>query len=433
MRILRRIVLVVILGVILAVALVVGQVSESAVQQPFLYTLTGALIQVTDYTYTVTLHPTDNILQVTVPLIRQTVQPWYQVTIATQEVSANKLWQESHEETDRLGNRWMSLSWRNPPATVILKRYVQATTTALYGPIISSDTYPLPSGALPAAVYEWLLPSGTIQSTDSKIRAMADSVVQGARTELEAVVRILSWVRDHVQYACGRDLCQPVYRIDALATLEKGIGNCVCYANLALALLRAAGIPSMYVTGFVADRADSRAGHAWIAAYFPQWGWVEFESADWIPASHLVPLTFLMPEHLTAYFGTGRGISRAEFSELHRSSYKVAAQPKPVQSLSVSVPKGKAVSLFITVACPDQRARTIDLALAGVPSGWYAALSRKVVRIDPDNDPWYTRDVFLTVIPGDDASGQDMAEISLSAQSAGKALGQITMLVKRTD
>jgi len=45
---------------------------------------------------------------------------------------------------------------------------------------------------------------------------------------------VLSWIRHEVEYACSKDLCDPVYRTDALFTMEKRKGNCVSYAQIAI-------------------------------------------------------------------------------------------------------------------------------------------------------------------------------------------------------
>jgi transglutaminase-like putative cysteine protease len=246
--------------------------------------------------------------------------------------------------------------------------------------------------------------------------------------EIEAVVRILSRVRESVRYACGKDLCEPVYRVDALATLDKGIGNCVCYANLALALLRAAGIPAKYVTGIVADRTESHAAHAWISAYFPSWGWVEFESADWMPASGLVPRTFNMPQHITIYTGGGFGITKAPFSELHEIDYEVLSHPEIRTGIEGSVGAGSSVSWFITVSSPVSR--TIDLEVRGLPPGWYGAFAQGSIEIDADSGPLHSYDVLFTVVPPPTAKPGDEAEITLSGSSGGALLGEMTVRVR---
>ena len=323
-----------------------------ATEGPFLYALEGVLSQVTDYTYTLTMEPGPGRLEATVPRIGEVDQPWYKVRNQSQDFAASEPWDSLAESTDRLGNSFVTVRWVRPGSEVRFYRRVRVRTDAVYGPIVSGDPYPIPRGSLPLAVYEWLGGSAQVQVHDREIRVVASSIVAGARAEIEAVARILGYIRENVRYACGKELCEPVYRVDALATLERGIGNCVCYANLALAFLRAAGIPAKYVTGFVADREESRAAHAWISVYVPTWGWVEFESSDWMPASGLVPRTFSMPEHITISLGDPVGITPASFSELHEASFEVIERPARVDRLRAEVPPGRSVSWFVAVSSP---------------------------------------------------------------------------------
>ena len=75
--------------------------------------------------------------------------------------------------------------------------------------------------------------------------------------------------------------------------LEKTPAHCEYFASGAAVLLRAAGVPSRYVTGFVAaERNDfgdywiarNRDAHAWVEAYDRERGWVVVEAT---PASGL--------------------------------------------------------------------------------------------------------------------------------------------------
>lgn len=74
-----------------------------------------------------------------------------------------------------------------------------------------------------------------------------------------------------------------------------------------MAPLQAAGFAVAPVNGFVADRPGSYAAHAWIAVYFPDLGWVKFESSNWMPLNRDIPVTFLLAQHTTPFWGEGRG------------------------------------------------------------------------------------------------------------------------------
>lgn len=69
---------------------------------------------------------------------------------------------------------------------------------------------------------------------------------------------------------------------------ENRKGYCAYYAGATLFLLRALGIPTRVATGFLTvDRADKNKGwywfyedqaHAWVQAYFPGYGWIDFDT-----------------------------------------------------------------------------------------------------------------------------------------------------------
>lgn len=75
---------------------------------------------------------------------------------------------------------------------------------------------------------------------------------------------------------------------DGLSTPEcfasTRIGFCQQYATTMAVMLRMAGIPSRYVSGFLpsarvdgVETIEFQAGHAWVEAYFPGYGWVLFD------------------------------------------------------------------------------------------------------------------------------------------------------------
>jgi transglutaminase-like putative cysteine protease len=70
--------------------------------------------------------------------------------------------------------------------------------------------------------------------------------------------------------------------------LNDHVGNCTYYAGSTFLLLRACGIPSRIVTGYaVVDRSSNNKGwywiynkqaHAWVQVFFPEYGWLDFDT-----------------------------------------------------------------------------------------------------------------------------------------------------------
>jgi len=88
--------------------------------------------------------------------------------------------------------------------------------------------------------------------------------------------------------------------VESVLKLRKGV--CQDFAHLMIACLRNMGLPARYVSGYIETMpppgkeklVGSDASHAWVAVYFPEIGWVEFD-----PTNNLLP----SHNHITVAFG----------------------------------------------------------------------------------------------------------------------------------
>ncbi len=112
----------------------------------------------------------------------------------------------------------------------------------------------------------------------------------------------------------ARDLCRRIHEdfaFDPQATtvatplgevLRARHGVCQDFAHVAIASLRALGLPARYVSGYVrtfppegeARLVGADASHAWLSAYCPVLGWVDLD-----PTNDLIP----SQDHITVAFG----------------------------------------------------------------------------------------------------------------------------------
>lgn len=397
--------------------------------RPNLFALEGVFRQETTYVYTVTATPDGaGPITVTVPIPSTGGSLGHTQTIASYEVIGDPRPDQQWQDTDGLGNRWATVRWFRAAGNVKLTRRVICVEETHYRPFFTTSSYPLNRNVLPWDVARWLESSSEVQATTPEIRKRALDLVSGTKTELEAVARILSWVHANVRYACSKEICDPVLRVDALFTLEKLVGNCVNFANLTLALLRAAGIPAQPVNGFVADRTEARASHAWVAVYFPDLGWVEWESANWMPGYREVPVTFLLPQHITLFRGDGKGVSSAAFDEEHGAEFTISARPREATEVRADVRPGEAVAWVVTLRSPSSEPSLFMLVVEEVPPGWHAAVSNTAVAIDPDAATT-TRDVLLTIVPPAGAPEGAKASVVLTARAGGTVVGRFTAAV----
>jgi transglutaminase-like putative cysteine protease len=191
------------------------------------------------------------------------------------------------ERTDAYGNRILELKWKAPRGEIQIVSEYDVKASVEFVPVPSAAPYPLPSGTLPAGVALYLKPSEQVQSEDPGIRDLSAELVKGARTEGEAVTRILHWIVDHLHYTLEPS------GYDALTTRREGKGNCQNYSHLTMALLRAAGIPARLVRGRTLGKSwevDEGNGkrrwtakwgegrHAWLEVYYPDQGWLMYDS-----------------------------------------------------------------------------------------------------------------------------------------------------------
>ncbi len=132
--------------------------------------------------------------------------------------------------------------------------------------------FPLEKNQLPATVLPYIEPDPHQQSDDPAIVRQGQILVQGAQSEAQAVVAILEWVRANIRYDWSYSL-----PVDAVSVYNNGSGICSGFSNLAVALLRSAGIPARVRRGCVTWYSPHGEGHAWIESYYPDVGWVPSE------------------------------------------------------------------------------------------------------------------------------------------------------------
>ena len=83
--------------------------------------------------------------------------------------------------------------------------------------------------------------------------------------------------------------------------LRERKGVCQDFAHIMIGALRAHKIPARYVSGYLRGDADfqgAQASHAWVSAFFPHCGWVDFD-----PTNDILPHT----GHLTIAWGRDFG------------------------------------------------------------------------------------------------------------------------------
>jgi transglutaminase-like putative cysteine protease len=139
---------------------------------------------------------------------------------------------------------------------------------------------PAQDGLVPARMNEQ---SALVPWSDSA-RAYAAPSLAAGRPWLEAVDDLMH--RIHADFEFEPGATTVTTQVDEVLELRSGV--CQDFAHLMLACLRGYGLPARYVSGYLlTDPPPGRArllgvdaSHAWVAAYSPAHGWVEFDPTN---------------------------------------------------------------------------------------------------------------------------------------------------------
>jgi transglutaminase-like putative cysteine protease len=128
------------------------------------------------------------------------------------------------------------------------------------------------------------------------IQVLADSLAKGKKTTIDKVLSVRDYFlqrnsNNEQVYTYSDNPGIPGLPGASKITnflFETKKGYCAYYAGATLFMLRAMKIPSRLVTGFLTvDRSDKNPGwywfyedqsHAWVQVYFPEYGWLDFDT-----------------------------------------------------------------------------------------------------------------------------------------------------------
>jgi len=128
-----------------------------------------------------------------------------------------------------------------------------------------------------------------------RVRDLGVQIVSaaGAQTPYDKAKAIERWLRQNIQYS--ESIPTPPQGVDPMEwfLFDEKQGYCNYYATAMIVMLRSQGIPARMAAGFAQGTWDpeqnafmvrERDAHTWVEAYFPGYGWIEFEpTADEAP------------------------------------------------------------------------------------------------------------------------------------------------------
>jgi transglutaminase-like putative cysteine protease len=160
-----------------------------------------------------------------------------------------------HDREDQFGNVVVDVFAPEVPRAIEFVAEVTVERSALEPNVLAGGWPP----------DDWLLDPTPLTTPDERIHAAAEELAAGAEYGLQLADRINDWVYGSMTYR--HDVTG--VRTTAAEALALGSGVCQDYAHLMLAVARACGLPSRYVSGHMLGQGGT---HAWVEVVLPAEG-----------------------------------------------------------------------------------------------------------------------------------------------------------------
>jgi transglutaminase-like putative cysteine protease len=125
---------------------------------------------------------------------------------------------------------------------------------------------------------DFLRPEAFKHHTD--VQKLITAAACRERTPLQVVRNFSDYVYKNFKYQKGITTVETT--LDEIWELKTGV--CQDFAHMLLYILRAVGIPSRYVSGYICPRTTELRGegatHAWVESYIPELGWIGIDPTN---------------------------------------------------------------------------------------------------------------------------------------------------------
>lgn len=194
---------------------------------------------------------------------------------------------------------------------------------------------PFPWSDYPPEAKSCLAGTALAQVENRYVQDLTRYLIQDIETQDAAINMILNWLVDNIKPSPGGP-------IDALGVLEARSASVEGMVNLAVAMLRYAGIPARVVTGLSASRpllvgnkeyfpgfnwnaAHGQGRHTWIEIYIPNVGWMECDpgGSRYFVSPYTIRFAAGLDTHLASIDGvmTGQGPGTPKVREVFSVRY----------------------------------------------------------------------------------------------------------------
>lgn len=194
------------------------------------------------------------------------------------------------ERLDAFGNRVLYFAVQEPHRELV----VTATSEVELDDIARAD----PESPPWEAVRSLLHAASDAESSEARAFVLESdcapgdpSLVEFARPSFRAGRRLVAVLRDlsaRIHHELTFDPRITTVSTPPVEVLKRGGGVCQDFAHLAIACVRAHGVPARYVSGYLETTPPAGserlrgadASHAWFAAYIPGYGWFDFDPTN---------------------------------------------------------------------------------------------------------------------------------------------------------
>ena len=151
-------------------------------------------------------------------------------------------------------------------------------------------------------------------------QAAIDRIVSRLTKDGESVAAVVErcgeYIFKHFKYVKGITTIETT--VDEILQYKSGV--CQDFAHLMLQILRSAGIPSRYVSGYICPNKNGMRGegatHAWVEAYIPGYGWAGIDPTNnvWVTNTHVKLAVGRNFDDCSPVKGTFRGNTKQHLS-----------------------------------------------------------------------------------------------------------------------
>lgn len=184
--------------------------------------------------------------------------------------------------TDYFGNQVGVFSLIQPHAELVIESLAEVETHAIQFPMdeetAEAQWASLAGLRTDVAFMDFL--KGLPSELEAELRQALGSIVTAGAKPLKQALELSEYVHDNVQYQQGVTSIETP--LEAIWRLRAGV--CQDFAHLLAYLLRLAGLPARYVSGYVCPREEGVRGagatHAWVEVYLPFYGWLGLDPTN---------------------------------------------------------------------------------------------------------------------------------------------------------